>query len=237
LVVQEVQRELKRHAERGYRDGARRFFDPQPITLHGVRLPVVRRVSAKFWNNLVKKLAKDEVFELCEDLLRTDYAEERTVAFDWAFRVRARYDPGDFKRLESWLERFVENWAACDDLCRHALGDLVWRFPRTSSSVLKWTRSRNRWRRRAAAVVMIYPNARQRLLDEAFAVADRLLDDRDDMVMKGYGWMLKEISNRDPQRVFEFVMERRDRMGRTALRYAIEKLDPELRRRAMEREQ
>ena len=236
MIVQEVQRELKRHAERGYRDGAKRFFDPQPITLHGVRLPVVRRIGAKFWVNLVKKLAKEEVFELCEDLLRTDYAEERTVAFDWAYRARARYEPRDFRRFESWLKRFVKNWAACDDLCRHALGDMVWRFTQNATLVTGWTGSRSRWLRRAAAVVMIYPNARSRLVDEAFEVADRLLDDEDDMVLKGYGWMLKEISNRDPGRVFEYVLERRARMGRTALRCAIEKLEPELRRRAMERE-
>ena len=47
--------------------------------------------------------------------------------------------------------------------------------------------------------------------------------------------MLKEISNKDPQPVFEFVMQRKERMPRTALRYAIEKLQPALRRQAMEK--
>ena len=45
--------------------------------------------------------------------------------------------------------------------------------------------------------------------------------------------MLKEISNKDPIVVFEFIMHRKDRMPRTALRYAIEKLSPELRQKAM----
>jgi 3-methyladenine DNA glycosylase AlkD len=57
--------------------------------------------------------------------------------------------------------------------------------------------------------------------------------DKEDLVQKGYGWMLKEISKNDPMVVFEFVMQRKDRMPRTALRYAIEKLSPELRQQAM----
>jgi len=89
--------------------------------------------------------------------------------------------------------------------------------------------------RRAAAVVLIYAVRRDALHKEAFEIADLLLIDRDDMVQKGYGWLLKEVSNRDPQPVFEYVMSRKRSMPRTALRYAIEKLDPDLRQRAMAR--
>jgi 3-methyladenine DNA glycosylase AlkD len=48
--------------------------------------------------------------------------------------------------------------------------------------------------------------------------------------------MRKEVSKQDPRRVFDYVMAHRDVMPRTALRYAIEKLDPDLHKKAMERE-
>jgi 3-methyladenine DNA glycosylase AlkD len=48
--------------------------------------------------------------------------------------------------------------------------------------------------------------------------------------------MLKEVSRRDSVRVFDYVVAHRDMVSRVALRYAIEKLDPELRKKAMERE-
>jgi len=56
------------------------------------------------------------------------------------------------------------------------------------------------------------------------------------MVQKGYGWMLKEASNKYPKEVFDYVMRNKKEMPRTALRYAIEKLSPEFRREAMKRE-
>jgi 3-methyladenine DNA glycosylase AlkD len=82
---------------------------------------------------------------------------------------------------------------------------------------------------------MIYGIRREQGFAPSFEIADQLLLDEDDLVQKGYGWMLKEISKSEPQQVFEFVMQRKAVMPRTSLRYAIEKLSPELRQRAMEK--
>ena len=66
-------------------------------------------------------------------------------------------------------------------------------------------------------------------------IADILLEDKDDLVQKGYGWLLKEASRTHQDQVFEYVMRNKAVMPRTALRYAIEKMPEELRRKAMER--
>ncbi|MEM5786839.1 MAG: DNA alkylation repair protein, partial [Syntrophobacteraceae bacterium] len=63
--------------------------------------------------------------------------------------------------------------------------------------------------------------------------AAQLLNDEDDLVRKGYGWMLKAASQAHREEVFDFVMANKKEMPRTALRYAIEKMPPELRTRAM----
>ncbi|HKK22035.1 MAG TPA: DNA alkylation repair protein, partial [candidate division Zixibacteria bacterium] len=60
--------------------------------------------------------------------------------------------------------------------------------------------------------------------------------DDDYLVQKGYGWMLKEASQRFPRDIFRFVLERKDRMPRIALRYAIEKLPASQRSQAMKRD-
>jgi 3-methyladenine DNA glycosylase AlkD len=61
------------------------------------------------------------------------------------------------------------------------------------------------------------------------------MTDRDDLVQKGYGWMLKEASKRHQEELFSCVMQHRQEMPRTALRYAIEKMPPKLRLRAMQK--
>jgi 3-methyladenine DNA glycosylase AlkD len=76
----------------------------------------------------------------------------------------------------------------------------------------------------------------QKKLLSVFEIADILLLDKDDMVQKSYGWMLKVASNHEPMKVFECVMSNKKGMPRTALRYAIEKLSPDLRKQAMAKE-
>jgi 3-methyladenine DNA glycosylase AlkD len=53
------------------------------------------------------------------------------------------------------------------------------------------------------------------------------------MVQKGYGWMLKAASQAHQHEVFKYVMDKKATMPRTSLRYAIEKMPPELKARAM----
>jgi 3-methyladenine DNA glycosylase AlkD len=62
-----------------------------------------------------------------------------------------------------------------------------------------------------------------------------LLDD-DYLVQNGYGWMLKVVSNSYPDEVFNYVMKHKAEMPRRALRYAIEKLSPGLKKKAMSKE-
>ena len=89
--------------------------------------------------------------------------------------------------------------------------------------------------RRASAVSLIVPARHGKFLKEIIEIADLLLLDKDDMVQKGYGWMLKEASKKHQQEIFEYVVAKKDIMPRTALRYAIEKMPNELKVKAMEK--
>jgi 3-methyladenine DNA glycosylase AlkD len=63
-----------------------------------------------------------------------------------------------------------------------------------------------------------------------------LLNDEDDMVQKGYGWLLKEASRKHQKEVLDYVLKNRTEMPRTALRYAIELMPKELKKEAMRRD-
>ena len=70
---------------------------------------------------------------------------------------------------------------------------------------------------------------------EIVEIADTLLEDKDDLVQKGYGWMLKAASEANRDGIYSYVMLRKAEMPRTALRYAIEKMPPDLKASAMKR--
>ncbi len=200
-----------------------------------IRTPIIRRVSSEQYRT-IRGLPLKTIFKYCEQLLDRKRYEERMVAFDWAYRRRKEFVPGDFARFERWLKEYVDDWAACDDLCVRPLGWFLYLIPEMAGHLAKWTGSKNRWIRRASAVALIPSLRKGEQLDLAFEIAHRLLLDDDDLVRKGYGWMLKEASHRFPRDVFRFVMKQKVEMPRTALRYAIEKLPADQRKQAMKRD-
>jgi len=105
--------------------------------------------------------------------------------------------------------------------------------PQLTERVKLWTKSDNRWVRRAAAVSFIVPARKGLFHNHIIDIATLLLTDNDDMVQKGYGWMLKAASQANQELVFNFVMSNKANMPRTALRNAIEKMPPELKVKVM----
>lgn len=235
-IILKVRKEIVKNADEKYLERVKTFSPEEAIqygvTYYGLRTPVTRKIASHFFAE-IKKKSKEEILNLCEILLKSGVSEERTIAFDWAFRLRKMYSSSDFLIFESWLKPYVTGWGSCDDFCTHAFGEFLYQFPEYFKEVKKWAESENRWLRRASAVILIYSIRRDTCSEQGFEIADILLQDTDVMVQKGYGWMLKEISNVYPQKVFEYVMVNKDVMPRTSLRYAIEKLSPDLKKKAM----
>ena len=107
------------------------------------------------------------------------------------------------------------------------------KYPQHIDRLKTWTASENMWLRRASAVSLIVPAKQGKFLQDIFEIAERLLMDKEDLVQKGYGWLLKESCHSHQDKVFEYVMRRKAAMPRTALRYAIEKMPDDMRKRAM----
>lgn len=196
--------------------------------------PLVRKVASKNFKE-IKDFERGQIFLLCEKLLNTHGSGYQDIAFDWAFRIRKQYQKEDFKIFESWLKNYVNTWGSCDDLCTHAFGEFIYKFPEFLPKTKQWTKSSNKWFRRASAVVLIYSLRKGKYLREAFDVAKILLQDSEDLVQKGYSWMLKEASKLYQREIFDFVMKNKKLMTRTALRYAIEKLPEKMRTKAREK--
>ncbi len=226
-----MRRELKQQADAKTKGSFQSFFK-ENVTAYGVKTAIVTKIARKHFQE-VKPLGKREIFALCEELLKSDYTEEAFIAFEWAYWLRDEYEPSDFIVFERWLNKYVNNWAKCDSLCNHAIGSFVEKYPQYIGNLKNWTRSENRWLKRASAVTLIIPAKQGEFLKDIFEIADSLLQDKDDLVQKGYGWMLKEASRMHQKEVYDYVLRNSKLMPRTALRYAIEKMPEDLRRLAM----
>ena len=233
-VVEAIREEFAAHADPGICAKSQRFFKEE-VRCYGMRTATAVAIAKKYWND-VKSREKQEIFALCEELYSSGMMEEAFVVSEWAPRLADRYEPGDITVFRHWIETYITNWATCDGLCNHAVGDYIVRYPEAIDELRRWTQSENRWMRRAAAVSLVVPAKHGEFINEVFKIAGLLLTDTDDMVQKGYGWLLKEASRKHTDEVFAYVMANKREMPRTALRYAIELMPKELRAEAMKKD-
>jgi len=232
-ILKEIRDELMLKSSEQERITGQRFFREE-VRLYGMKASVIREIARKGWG-MVNHLSKKEIFSICEEFWKSGYFEESVIACEWSFSLRKKFEKGDFAVFEHWVAEYVSNWASCDTLCNHTIGEMVMKYPEFLGNLKKWTLSPNRWMRRASAVTLIIPARKGLFLDDILGIARLLMTDNDDMVRKGYGWMLKAASEAHLEEVFGFVMTNKKTMPRTALRYAIEKMPETLRKAAMEK--
>jgi 3-methyladenine DNA glycosylase AlkD len=233
-ILEQIRADLKANADEKTRQSAQYFFKEQ-VKFYGVKTPTVAKIAKKHWPS-AKVLGKLELFGLCEKLLSSDYTEEAFIVSAWLPHYVDQLVPADLATFKRWIEKYINNWAKCDSLCNHTVGDLIQKYPQTVVELVGWAKSQNRWLKRAAAVSLIVPAKKGLFLREALEIYDILLLDADDMVQKGYGWLLKEESRKHQREVFDYVVKHRKVMPRTALRYAIELMPKELKAEAMKKD-
>lgn len=120
----------------------------------------------------------------------------------------------------------INNWDLVDLCCIHVVGGYLYDKPRAVLS--RMARSRSTWERRTAIVSTAY-FIRHGEVDDTFTIAEILLKDKEDLIHKATGWMLREAGKQDRQKLLSFLDQYAATMPRTVLRYAIEHLDKEQR--------
>ena len=234
-LIDELRLTLQNSSNSKIRESSSRFFKQgeEPL-VYGVRTAEANKIAKEFCKQ-IKTYSKQDILAICEELWKSQYLEEAVISCKFTESLKKLFEPSDFKVFERWVNKYVKNWAACDTLCNHTIGTFIMMYPEYLNELKDWAKSPNRWMKRASAVTLIIPARRGLFLKDIFEIADILLLDNDDIVQKGYGWMLKAASESNSKEVFDYVVSKKKVMPRTALRYAIEKMPAELKAEAMKK--
>lgn len=168
----------------------------------------IRKLSAKLYREIKDKNIEN-VFSLCEELLEQHSWALGVIAYDFAYRVKNQYSESTYDMFFWWLKSYVRGWGDCDDFCTHAFGELIRQNKVLFEQVITWTEDKDFWVRRASAVILI-PAILKNDYDgiNPLEVSNRLMSDEHDLVLKGYGWMLKALSQVDRCSVEEYLIEK-----------------------------
>ncbi len=132
-------------------------------------------------------------------------------------------------RLEELYELYIRrhdrinNWDLVDLAAYYVVGQYLSDKPR--DILYELARSTNLWKRRTSIVATAHFILKLKQVDDTFKIAEMLLEDAEDLVHKGSGWMLRAAGDVDRRRLITFLDKHAATMPRVLLRYAIEKLD------------
>jgi 3-methyladenine DNA glycosylase AlkD len=206
-------------------DGMRQFFR-EPIRPYGVAAPQVREIARLTYRELKSwPVAQRDRFMTA--LWKSGRLEEGSIVCYVYRRFAKSCGEREFAMFERWVDRYVKNWGHCDGVSTWLLAACIANDPALSERLSGWTKSKNRWKRRAAAVALVYEARRGRSTAMILRIAALLKQDSDDMVQKGLGWMLKETYPHKPREVIRFLEDWRADAPRLVLRLAAEKMTPQ----------
>ncbi len=171
-----------------------------------------------------------------EKLLENEIHEVRAGALSIMGKQFGSKKTSELRRqelFELYLRRHdrVNNWDLVDLGALYVLGPWLLRFEfggKERKVLYELAKSKNLWERRSA-IVATGPLIKKGEVDDCFAIALLLLQDAEDLVHKGTGWMLRAAGDLDRPRLLAFLDEHAASMPRVLLRYSIEKLSPEQR--------
>jgi 3-methyladenine DNA glycosylase AlkD len=221
-----IQSKLKGLANKKNAEVAQRFFKTGPgeygegdIFL-GIRVPVLRELAKEYQTITVKE---------AEHLLKSPIHEERLLALFILLRIYSKAEEAIKKAIyELYLKntKCINNWDLVDSSAEYIVGDFL--LDKGKNLLYQLARSKNLWERRIS-IMSTFCFIKRRQYSETLKVAKALLNDKEDLIHKAVGWMLREVGKRNLPLEEEFLKEHYKEMPRTMLRYAIEKF-PETKR-------
>jgi 3-methyladenine DNA glycosylase AlkD len=221
-LLKQIRGQLRDSVDPKYREGLIGYFK-ESLSPYGVRGPKLKKIVSQAYRNW-KDWPAGRQDRFCERLWKSGKLEEGSIAIYLYHRLAKRCTSREFRLFENWIDHYVNNWAHCDGVASWLIAASIANEPPLMDNLPAWTGSRNRWKRRAAAVSLLQEAKKGRNTDRIFQVAESLLEDADDMVQKGVGWLLKETYPKKPREVVAFLRPRKSRAPRLLLRYAAEKM-------------
>ncbi|HSI81361.1 MAG TPA: DNA alkylation repair protein [Solirubrobacterales bacterium] len=188
----------------------------------GATVPEIRK-AAKGFSNGHPDLTRRELVAVVEALWSRPIHERRMAAVELLAAHQALLDAADLDLVER-LIRGSGTWALVDGLAIGVAGRLLDRDPDVAARLDSWAGDEDLWVRRAALIAWLVPVRGGAPLGRFGDYADAMLAEREFLIRKAIGWVLREAGKRRPDEVFDWLAPRTGRASGVTVREAVKYL-------------
>ncbi|MCF7906330.1 DNA alkylation repair protein [Patescibacteria group bacterium] len=186
----------------------------------------------------LRKIAKEKIdldFSNLQKLISSKYHEARLLAvmilvyqFEKTKDLKYKKNIFDFYLKNI---KYINNWDIVDLSCYKIIGNYIYNFDLDKIDILyNFSKSNNIWKRRISIISLFY-FIKNNNFSDTLKICKILINDKEDLINKACGWMLREIGKKDLKILYDFLDKYANIMPRVELRYSIEKLEEEIRLR------
>ncbi len=206
------------HSQRFFKTGPGEYGEGDLFL--GVRVPHIRK--------LVREFRGIELSSM-EELLFSELHEVRLfslLSMAEAFKRGSEKEKYNIYKLYMGNSHRVNSWDLVDSSAPHIAGAYLWNMDR--KPLYDFAAADSLWKRRIAMISTQY-FIRKDSFEDTLNISEILIADKEDLIHKAVGWMLREVGKRNLQVEVDFLRAQYKGMPRTMLRYAIERFEQELR--------
>ena len=218
----------------------------------GLNAPQITMIFRKTWEHNIKNLKLlSEKKELAENLLKSPYGEDKIISMNIYGKIFKEIDETYMETIikQFFIEKHIVDWAMCDSFCSKFLKQ--WSLLSKNNSILlsKWRNEENIWLKRASCVTFVTrakhgdkkPNFEGFVIfflgsflknkikigftEMLFEICGEVIKCQERFAQLGCGWLLREISLVDKEKVKIFIEENLEKFSKEGLRYAVEKMN------------
>lgn len=221
---------LKEKSDPVRAEGAQRYFK-EAFKCYGLTAPQMGDLAKEIYETVKGEWGVEDAIRFCDILFPNPYHEAKGLGILILEKYKKDFPKSLFLKVKNWLaSNYLDSWAAVDGLCPRSVGALLEKYPELIKQIKIWTKSPNRWVRRASLVSFIKLAKKKEYIDHLYQISASHFADGDDLIQKANGWLLREAGKADPGRLEKFLLQHGPETPRTTLRYAIERFDEKKRK-------
>ncbi len=218
------------HSQRFFKTGKGEYGEGDVFL--GLSVPLQKTIAKKYFRDIDLNKLKD-----LDILFKSKIHEHRLVSlFLFVYRYEIESNVGQKKIFDYYVKNleFVNNWDLVDCSAPNIIGKYLFENHSKRKILYKWAKSKKLFVRRISIISTFYFIKKQYYLD-TLKISTILLKDKEDLIHKAVGWMLREIGKKDLKKEKDFLDKYYKEMPRTMLRYAIEKFEEKERKKYLKK--
>jgi len=204
------------------------FFLQLYYFFYGIKSTPLKQLFNQHYNAHLSTLKLETKLHLATQLVSSKYAEQKEFGIQILSKNVKSLTTEHIPTLEKLFDD-IYDWGTCDNFSSKVIGEMIKKDPDVVPLIVPWKDSDNLWKQRSSCVSFLKTAKQGKYKETIFDICDTCVKSSERFVQLGNGWILREVGVHYLDDVVEFIKERYTSFSREGLRYAIEKMDTDLR--------